>query len=132
MDHGVGGVRRDAQVVESTGFASQFRLGVLEGLGQTDGSGRSGDVGDATAELVPVLVGDHPPGELVAGGAGHGLVLEVVEVLQRGGHDPTFREQAGPREVEETGQELASGQIAGGPEQDDHVGRHGRVVLGDR
>jgi hypothetical protein len=81
--------------------------------------------------MVPVLIGDFAPGELVAGRAGVDLVVVVVEVLERGGHDPALREEAGPRQVEQAGKELATGQVPGGPEQNDDMRSDRRVVVVD-
>ena len=51
LDHGVGGVGRNAQVVQPPGLAAERRLGVLDRLGQAVGPGRPGHVADAVAEL---------------------------------------------------------------------------------
>ncbi len=89
-----------------------------------------GDVADAFAEPVPVVVGDLAPGELVAGGSGPGAGTrtssssssEVATIRHSG-------QQSGSGEMEEAGQELAAGQVAGGPEEDDHVRGDRRVVV---
>ena len=118
--------------MESPGCPPEGGLGALDGPGQPRRPGRPRDVADAVAKAVPVVVGHLATGELVAGGAGQELVLVVVEILERGGHDPALREETGPRKMEEAGQELTSGQITGGPEQGDHVGGDGRVVVAGR
>ena len=119
--HGVGGVGRDAQVVEAPGLGVEGGLEGPDRLGQPVHAVVPGHVADAPRELVPVLVGDAAPGELVAGRPGDAVVLPLVERLERGGHDVAVGQHAGPRQVEQAGQELPLGQVAGGAEQDDDV-----------
>ena len=50
--------------------------------------------------------------------------LLVGHVVQRGGHDAAFGDQAGAREVEQAREQLPAGEVPGGPEQHDDVRPH--------
>jgi hypothetical protein len=72
---------------------------------------------------------DIPVGELLAGAQGEVVEPEIVEIIERGSDDLAFGQQPGMGEPEQPGQQLPPGQVARGPEQDDHVGVHARRVV---
>ena len=47
----------------------------------------------------------------------------IVDLLEGGADDVDVGEQPGVGEPEEPGKEFAAGQVTGGPEEDDHMGR---------
>jgi hypothetical protein len=87
---------------------------------------------ETPTEADPVVVGDRTAGELVTGLAGEVPVFLVVKVVEGGGHDAAFGEQMRPGQVEQSRQQLASGQVAGSPEEHDHVRGQRGMGLGHR
>jgi hypothetical protein len=121
-----GGRGGHAQVLESSGFAAQVVLGLADRRRQGDGAARLAHVGQLRVEGRPFVVGERV-GELVAGGAGELAEPFVVDLFERGADDTALRQQAGLRQVEQAGEELATGQVTRGSEEDDDV----RLQRGD-
>ena len=130
LDHGPGRRWGDAQVVEPPGLPVQPPLGPGHRLGQAGRAvGLRGEV-EPGPELLPVRLDDLPPGELLTGRQGELVELGFVEILQRGADDLVLRQQPRMGEPQQAGEELSPGQVAGGPEQHDHVGRELRRLRG--
>jgi hypothetical protein len=126
LHHRGGGDRRDAQIVEPAGRATELGLGLGHGVGQRLRALALGDIAQVLGEDRPVLVrGLAGQAELLARLAGPGLEGHVVQIVERRADDPELRQQADPRQPEQPGQQLSLGQVAGRPEQDDDV-RHRR------
>ena len=115
---------RDAQVmqeVDRPAAPGQVGLGGTDRLGERGRAGGLRHVAEQPRELVPLLRGQAAVAELVAGTARDPDELGRVDVLERGADDPRVVDEAGLPEVHETRQQLAPGQVAGGPEQHDDV-----------
>ena len=84
-------------------------------------------------EWIPLLRVDRMRGELLDV-RGH-LVAEGLVIARRDGHahdGELFRQQSDAAEVEEGGDELALGQVAGGTEDDEDAGRCGLPLMKGR
>jgi hypothetical protein len=103
--------------VESSDVAPELVLELGNDLRQHFVTVRLADVEETRRERVPLVVGHAVVREVVQRAARVGTESVVVEVVERGAHDPALRQQTRLRKVEQPGQELAPGQIAGGAEQ---------------
>ena len=112
---------RHGEVVESARVAAALRLGGAGGRGERVAVTRV-RVEEVPREASPGMLVLDAAAELVDGTAGEDAEGVVVEVVERGADDPVARrQQAGLREAEEAWQELAPGEVAGRPEEDDEV-----------
>ena len=116
-------LRWHAQVVEPAHLSAPLRLRVGHDAPQSLGALRAGRPAQQLGELGPrreIALGRGVglttlPHRLL--GEGHERVRRVV--VQRGAHNPDVFQQAGLEQVQETRQQLAASQVAGGAEQDD-------------
>ncbi|MEZ5184077.1 MAG: hypothetical protein R2702_19760 [Acidimicrobiales bacterium] len=129
-DHLPGGGRGHAQVVEPAAVAAEVGLGPPDRAGQGVGAVALGDVRDGGGELLPGRLVPGAPAELAAGVVGEGAEGVVVELLERGGDDPAPGHQPSPVEVEQAGEQLAPGQVAGAAEEHDDVAAQRRHQRG--
>ena len=126
VDHDPRGRRRHAQVVQSPRLATQLLLCVGDHCCQPDRALLLRDVAQLAGERSPLNVGDRAAGELVARLAGERAERLVVELVERGADDSAVAHEAGERQVQQAGQQLATRQVTGRPEQHDHVRLHRR------
>jgi hypothetical protein len=111
--------------------AAQRGLGALDRAGKRDAVVGL-DVGQALGEGRPGAVLRVRAAELLDGGPGLGAELVVGQAAARDADDPVaVGQQAGLGEVEEAGEQLAAGEVAGRPEEHDDVvlGGHERCRL---
>ena len=111
--------------MQPAGFATQLLLGLGDSCGQPDRAPGLGYVAQFAGERGPLVIGDRTAGELVARLAGKRAKRLVIEVIERGADDAAVAHQASQRQVQQTGQQLASSEIASRTEQHDHVRLHG-------
>jgi hypothetical protein len=119
--HRQGGGRWDAQVVEPAALAAHGPLGLGNRPCQAVGPGGLADEAEPAFERRPLVVGDLVARDLLARPVGEVAEPLVVEIVERGPHDSALGHQAGHRQVEQTGQELAAGQVARRTEEHDDV-----------
>ena len=122
---------RHAQVVQPPRLATELALGLGHGGRESGSTAAATDVAKLAFERRPLLLGHGAAGELVAGDAGELAEAFVVEIVERGAHDPAVGYKTSSRQVQQAGQQLAPGQVAIGAEQHDDVGcqrRHQRSV----
>src|SRR5262249_27125312 len=119
-----------AHVVQPVRVATELVLALGHGPRQTLRSVGLAHEAQARRELLPGLVGDLASGELVERGAGVLPERLRIERVERGAHDSALREQAGAREVEKPGEQLAPGEVTRRPEEHDHVRLQWRDELG--
>jgi len=120
-DDGQRGLRRDGQVVQAQDVLAQLGLRLRDRGREGVRAGALRDVAQFAGERRPLPLVQRPRAELA-----DRLVREVPEglgihVLQGGRHDLHVGGQCGQREMGQTRQQLAPGQVAGGAEQDDHI-----------
>ena len=118
--------------MESSTLASQVLFRMPDRIGQPFVPAGERDVMEPVTEVRPVVVHDVRPGEFLARLTGEIVELPVVELLERGADDLVVGEQPGSGESQQTGEELAPGQVAGGAEEHDDVGLEGVGRLGHR
>ena len=116
-------VRRDAEVVQPAGLATERVLGRLDGRAAS----ASAPSADGTKCSVPANSAHSSRGHLAAGehlarGLGHVAEALVVEVVERRADDPAGPAASPARcRCSRPGQQLALGQIAGRAEQHDDL-----------
>jgi|GEM_PF-6928513 len=120
-DHRQRGLRRDGQVVQSQYVLAQFVLRLGDRRREGIRAGTLRHVAELAGEGRPLRLVQRPGAEL-----GDRLVREMPErlgihVLQGGRDDLHVGGQRGQRQVGQAGQQLASGQVAGSAEEDDHL-----------
>ena len=93
--------------MQSLRRAWQVRLDLADQLGQPARSGGLRYVAQAPCEIRPFGFGDLVAGELVVRLPGELPELLVVDVLEGGADDAALGQQAGPGEMQDTGQELS-------------------------
>ena len=111
-DHRQRGARRHAQVVEATALDADRLLGSLDRRPQRRGTGGQRHVVERCGEGLPGGIGDRARLELVEGLTGERPEAVDVERVERHADDPTAGDEAGRRQVEEPGQQLAPRQVA--------------------
>jgi hypothetical protein len=116
---------RHAQVVQPAGLAAELGLRVGDGGRQPGRPRRLRHVLQLGGERGPLAIVEHPVGELVDRPSGKGTEAVGVELVERRPDDAALAHQTGEEQVEQTWQQLASREIAGGAEQHDHVRLHG-------
>ena len=121
LHHRGRGRGRHAEVVEVARVAAQLRGGDARRAAEPLGALPGLDVGEAAGEVVPVVLGDASrPNSFHAARA-----KTRNDSSSRGSSempdDAELGHQAGPREVQQARDELALGEVAGGPEEDDDV-----------
>jgi hypothetical protein len=119
---------RSVRPVQPARRASEGRLGLLYGLGQSGCAVGARHIADVPREPLPLFVGDLAPHELVTRHPGRLSVGVVIDALQRGSDYAELGHQTGSRQVVEAGQELPAGKIPGRSEQHDYV-RRGRAMV---
>ena len=112
---------RDAQVVQPGDVAAELVLELADDLRQRLVAGRLAHVEEPRRERLPVVVGHAVVRELVERAARVAAEAVVVEVVERRADDAALGQQARLREVEQPGQQLAAGEVAGRAEQHHHV-----------
>ncbi len=136
VDHVDRGVGRHAQVVQAAGFSTQLAFGPCDGVGERRRSRAGGHIAQPGRELVERRVVVDLAAEVLACLPRQGAKGVIVQVLERGPHDPGVRDQTGLGQVETAGQELSLREVARGAEQDDDVrlqrrqGRRGDIAGG--
>ena len=93
--HTLGGARGDAEVVQSTGPASEVALRLGDSVDESAGTVARARVDERAGEVIPLLVSEGPVGVLIARLAGQLAEHVVVEIVQRAADDPAFGEQSG-------------------------------------
>ena len=121
---GQGGLRRHAQVVQPAdlpvGLLRELLLGLGDGVGQRLRAVALPHEREPAGEVVPAGLVERPA-ELVDALPGELDEPLGVEVVQRRADDPAVAEQPRLEQVQQTGEQLAASQVAGGSEQHDHV-----------
>ena len=112
----------DAQVVEAARLAAEGGLQSGHLGRQSLDAGTDGDIGQATGEVVPLLVGHSAPGtEVIGCHFGELAPPLVVELVEGGADDPAFGEKTLDGQVEQRRQQLALCQVTGGSEEHDEM-----------
>src|SRR5262249_33807623 len=115
--------RRYAEVMEPPTLAGERAFGFLDRLAECVRARVQGHVVEVCREGAPGLFRDFDlaRGEFVDGLSGELAEPVRVELVQRDADDPVARDEPGARQMEETGEELASGKVAASPEEHDDV-----------
>ncbi|CAB4932763.1 unannotated protein [freshwater metagenome] len=114
--------RRNRQVVQPLGVASEFDLGLGYRGTQRRRPGFLRDIRQPRCELPPLFVADFTTGVRIDRFASEGAKFVGGHLLERGTHHANVRCQLGQRQVHHPGQQFPLGQISGRPEQDDDLG----------
>ena len=123
VDHFGGGGGRHAQVVEEVRVGAEQLDLVVDRRLQRLRAVADRHVDDAAREFGPVVLGEVVAAELLAGVVDDLAELLVADLLDRGAEDAEFRHQRRLEEAQHPRQQLAFGEVAGRPEDDDQVRR---------
>ena len=113
---------RHAQVVQATTLPRERPLGLVDRRLQGLDACRERDVVEDRGKGRPVGLRHRAGRELVERSARHLAEAVGVEIVERDADDPAGGDEPGPREMEETWQQLASRQVARGAEEHDELG----------
>ncbi len=118
---GQGSIGRHAQIVEPPALSLEGPLGSLHGGPERLRSGRQRDVVQTLREAVPVIVLRLARGELVQRLLCTRAETLGIEVVERHADHPAAGDEADAGQVEESGQQLAPRQVAGGSHEHDDM-----------
>ena len=116
-----GGAGRHAQVVQPTALAAEFLLRLFYRRFEGVRARGHRHVVQRLGEGSPVGLVHLSSGELIERLARDLAEAIGVDVIQRDADDSATRDESGARQVEQAGQQLASGQVAGGAHEDDDL-----------
>ena len=115
------GIGWHAQIVHTTSFLAQFALRRLDRRLEGVRAGTDRHVVQRLGKGGPVRVLHFSAGELVERLARDLAEAIGVDLVQRDADDSATRDEAGARQVEQAGQELASRQVARGTDKDNDL-----------
>ena len=120
-DHLAGRGGGDAEVVKPARLTPEPRLGARDRRGQPGGAGRVLDVGEPSRRTPRARRGRPRRERTPCTPRVRARGTRVVERFERGADELELGHQAGAREVQDAGQQLAACEVTGGAEEDDRV-----------